>query len=111
GPYSNPARSATMLRSFSEAPRGWYSPVSHSLIVCCRVFISRASSCCVSPRCCRRARICVASQTGFRRGAILQSYTETDKQRTEGRSQKQEAREQKTEDRGTRTGSALISDF
>jgi hypothetical protein len=35
--YSKPALSATIVSSVDEAPRGWYMPVSHSLMVYWRV--------------------------------------------------------------------------
>ena len=53
--YRKPARSATMLRTVLEAPRGLYRPRSHSLMVCWRVPNSLAIWSWVSERCFRKA--------------------------------------------------------
>ncbi len=62
--YSNLALSATMVRSVDDAPRGWYMPVSHSLMVCWRVPSWSAISCWVRPMCSRRARTRLLSHHG-----------------------------------------------
>ncbi len=51
----NFAFSAIMERSLAEAPRGLYMPVSHSLMVCCRVPSCSDNPVCVRLRCRRRA--------------------------------------------------------
>jgi hypothetical protein len=48
--YSKPARSAMRLRMVREVPPGRYIPLSHSLIVCCRVPNSPDSCYWVRPR-------------------------------------------------------------
>lgn len=63
--YLNLASSATMDSSLDEAPRGSYMPVSHSLMVCCRVPSFCDISVCVSPICQRKAWMLPASHWFF----------------------------------------------
>ncbi len=61
----NLAFSATMESSVAEAPRGWYMPTSHSLMVCWRVPSCSESSCCVRPRCFLKAWMLALSHCFF----------------------------------------------
>jgi hypothetical protein len=66
---------ARSVRIVTEAPRGAYIPVSHSLIVCCRIPISRDSAVCESPRWVRRARMLSACHLKSVGGACLVNIT------------------------------------
>ena len=69
--YWKPARSATMLRTVLEAPRGLYSPRSHSLMVCWRVPNSLAIWSWVRDRCLRRARTSSLSHSALFRLSFI----------------------------------------
>ena len=66
---------ARSVRIVTEAPRGAYIPVSHSLIVCWRMPISRDSAVCESPRWVRRARMLSACHLKSVGGACLVNIT------------------------------------
>jgi hypothetical protein len=66
---------ASNVRMVTDAPRGAYIPVSHSLIVCCRIPISRESAVCESPRWVRRARMLSACHLKSVGGACLVNIT------------------------------------
>jgi hypothetical protein len=66
---------ARSVRIVTEAPRGAYIPVSHSLIVCWRMPISRDSAVCESPRWVRRSRMLSACHLKSVGGACLVNIT------------------------------------
>ena len=51
-----------MFNNVADVPRGWYMPVSHSLMVCCLVPNFWESSLCVIRRCFLKAWIFCPSQ-------------------------------------------------
>ena len=63
--YLYPAPSAIMDRSLTEVPFGVYIPSSHSLMVCCLVPSSWASSCWVIARCFLSSHTVPEFQMGF----------------------------------------------
>ena len=62
---------ARSVRMVTDAPRGAYIPVSHSLIVCCLMPISRDNAVCERPRWVRRLRMLSACHLKSVGGACL----------------------------------------
>jgi len=66
---------ARSVRMVTDAPRGAYIPVSHSLIVCCLMPISRDNAVCERPRWLRRVRMLSACHLKSVGGACLVNIT------------------------------------